>query len=216
MHENGAGLLRGKAFLSVGHDEYWTEEMFDNVTKARDAGVHLAFLSGNSVSGVIELLPSSDGRPNRIVRRAGRSFRAEHELMGSSSYGVGFADWTCDLPEHWIFEGTEMKKGDRVPQLVGWEFHGPPLGTHPDLVVLSQGPVYDARGRLGERTYATTLYTAAKGNLVFNASTCWWNMVLSSPPGFMSPPRRYFLEDDPRVQRITKNLLDRMISTDVR
>ena len=39
-----------------------------------------------------------------------------------------------------------MKKVDRVAQLVGWEYHGPPLAKHPGLVVLSGGPVYGARG----------------------------------------------------------------------
>jgi hypothetical protein len=33
-----------------------------------------------------------------------------------------------------------------------------------------------------------------------------------TPPGFMNPPRRYFQEDDPRIQRITKSILDRMIA----
>ena len=78
-HADGNGLLRAKAFLSVGHDEYWTERMFENITKARDAGVSLAFLSGNSISGVVELLPSGDGRPNRVMRRAGRGFQGEQD-----------------------------------------------------------------------------------------------------------------------------------------
>jgi hypothetical protein len=211
-HADGKGLLRAKAFLSVGHDEYWTEQMFANVTSARDAGVSLAFLSGNSISGVVELLPGTDGRPNRVMRRAGRGFSGEQELMGATSYGVGFADWTADTPEHWAFAGTNMKKGDRVAQLVGWEYHGAPLGTHADLTVLSEGPVYAANGQRASGTYATTLYTAPKGNLVFNAGTCWWNVVLSSPPGFQSPPRKDFLRDDARIQRITKNILDRMIA----
>ena len=50
-HQNAKGLMRGKAFLSVGHDEYWSQEMFENVSAARDAGVNILFLSGNSVSG---------------------------------------------------------------------------------------------------------------------------------------------------------------------
>ena len=212
-HADGRGLLRARVFLSVGHDEYWTERMFENVTAARDAGVSLAFLSGNSISGVVELLPSSDGRPNRVMRRAGRGVQGEQELMGATSYGVGFADWTSDTPEHWAFEGTNMKKGDRVAQLVGWEYHGPPLAKHPDLVVLSEGPVYGASGEKRTGTYATTLYTARKGNLVFNAGTCWWTVVLSSPPGFQNPPRKDFRRSDPRIQRITRNVLDRMIAT---
>jgi N,N-dimethylformamidase beta subunit-like, C-terminal len=211
-HADGNGLLRAKVFLAVGHDEYWTEQMFENVTKARDAGVSLAFLSGNAISGVVELRPASDGREHRVMRRAGRDFPAEHELMGSTSHGVGFADWTSDRPEHWAFEGTGMKKGDRVAQLVGWEYHGAPLATDPGLVVLSEGPVYAANGEK-TGTYTTTMYAARKGNLVFNAGTCWWSVVLSTPPGFQNPPRKDFRRNDPRIQRITKNILDRMIST---
>jgi hypothetical protein len=46
----GASALLGhKAFLSVGHDEYWSQEQRDAVTQARDAGVNLAFWSGNEV-----------------------------------------------------------------------------------------------------------------------------------------------------------------------
>lgn len=214
-HADANGLLRAKVFLSVGHDEYWTRQMFENVTKARDAGVNLAFLSGNSISGVVELLSSTDGRPHRVMRRVG-GFQGEQQLMGATSYGVGFADWTADTPEHWAFAGTNMKKGDRVAQLVGWEYHGAPLATHPDLVVLSSGPVYAANGERRTGTYATTLYTAPRGNLVFNAGTCWWNLVLATPPGFQNPPRKDFRRNDARIQRITKNVLDRMLAADHR
>ena len=37
----------------------------------RDAGINLAFLSGNSVWGVVPLLPSDKGQPHRIMRREG-------------------------------------------------------------------------------------------------------------------------------------------------
>ena len=46
---NGSLLLDHKIYLSVGHDEYWSGEQRANVEAARDAGVHLAFLSGNEV-----------------------------------------------------------------------------------------------------------------------------------------------------------------------
>jgi Domain of unknown function (DUF4082)/Bacterial Ig-like domain/Bacterial Ig domain len=46
---NGALLKNHKAFLSVGHDEYWSGAQRANVEAARDAGVNLAFLSGNEV-----------------------------------------------------------------------------------------------------------------------------------------------------------------------
>ncbi|MCP6759285.1 MAG: DUF4082 domain-containing protein [Fischerella sp. CENA71] len=38
-----------KLFLSVGHDEYWSKQQRQKVEAARDAGVHLAFFSGNEV-----------------------------------------------------------------------------------------------------------------------------------------------------------------------
>ncbi|MFC7480037.1 N,N-dimethylformamidase beta subunit family domain-containing protein [Luedemannella flava] len=38
-----------KIFLSVGHDEYWSGAQRANVEAARDAGVNLAFFSGNEV-----------------------------------------------------------------------------------------------------------------------------------------------------------------------
>ena len=79
--------------------------------------------------------------------------------------------------------------------------------------VLSEGPVYAANGERQTGLYATTVYTARRGNLVFNAGTCWWNVVLSSPPGFLNPPRKDFRRDDRRIQRVTKNILDRMIGT---
>jgi len=60
-----------KAFLSVGHDEYWDIREYHNVVKMRDAGVNLLFLSGNAVCWVSPFKPSSDGRPNRVIFRGG-------------------------------------------------------------------------------------------------------------------------------------------------
>ena len=47
--ENGSLILNHKAFLSVGHDEYWSGDMVTNVEAVRDAGVSLAFFSGNTM-----------------------------------------------------------------------------------------------------------------------------------------------------------------------
>jgi hypothetical protein len=45
----GGELLEHRAFLSVGHDEYWSNGQRTNVEAARAAGVNLAFFSGNEV-----------------------------------------------------------------------------------------------------------------------------------------------------------------------
>ncbi len=54
-------LLNHKLFLSVGHDEYWSAEGRTNVEAARNAGVHLAFLSGNEVYWKTRWETSADG-----------------------------------------------------------------------------------------------------------------------------------------------------------
>ncbi|MGW4665037.1 DUF4082 domain-containing protein [Streptosporangium sandarakinum] len=45
----GAELLEHKVFFAMGHAEYWSNEMRDNVQNARDAGINLAFFTGNDV-----------------------------------------------------------------------------------------------------------------------------------------------------------------------
>ena len=49
VDRDGSSLLEHKVFLSVGHDEYWSGGQRANVTAAREAGVNLAFFSGNEI-----------------------------------------------------------------------------------------------------------------------------------------------------------------------
>jgi hypothetical protein len=57
----GSLLLNHKAFLSVGHDEYWSGQQRANVEAARSAGVNLAFFSGNEMFWKTRWEPSIDG-----------------------------------------------------------------------------------------------------------------------------------------------------------
>lgn len=65
----GSLLKNHKVFLSVGHDEYWSGTERANVEAARDAGVNLAFFSGNSVFWKTRWENSTDGTntPNRTL-----------------------------------------------------------------------------------------------------------------------------------------------------
>jgi Ca2+-binding RTX toxin-like protein len=47
--KDGDGELLRKAYISVGHDEYWSGDQRINVEDARDSGVNLLFWSGNEV-----------------------------------------------------------------------------------------------------------------------------------------------------------------------
>lgn len=62
-------LKKHRVFMSVGHDEYWSDEQRDNVEAARDAGVHLAFFSGNAIFWRTRWEPSiaPSGEPFRTL-----------------------------------------------------------------------------------------------------------------------------------------------------
>jgi hypothetical protein len=224
--------LRCKAFLSVGHDEYWDLRQFRSVETMRDAGVSLLFLSGNAVCWVTPLRPSSDGSPNRVMFRGGpygadrdyaRQRQKEHGpfpergpdeglLMGARNVEPvnGGGDWVVRKADHWMFAGTGLKDGDHIPGLVGWEYHGDPA-ENPGLEVVAGGLAWVG----GERPqrWAATIYPGPKGNFVFNASTIFWSQGLSAPPGHTLPWSHWSRPHGPdeRVQRITRNLLDRAV-----
>jgi hypothetical protein len=232
-HADARGLGRGKVFLSVGHDEYWSLDMFQNVKSAIDTGIHAAFFSGNSVDGVIEVLPNAAGAPYRTIGRIGKFAGVDSErervyddkwkqhgpdpalLMGArtTTPANGSADWTCVNEKHWLFEGTGMKNGDSIKGLVGWEHHGHPASI-PGLEVLARGAV-SSRGKPQGTEYTATMFRAPKGNWVFNAATIWWSDGLSEPPGYLRPSAHGGTPPgpDPRVQRMTENLFQRFLAT---
>jgi N,N-dimethylformamidase beta subunit-like protein/uncharacterized protein DUF4082/Big-like domain-containing protein len=59
--QRGGEILEHDTFLSVGHDEYWSNEQRTNVEAARDAGVNLAFFSGNEMFWKTRWESSIDG-----------------------------------------------------------------------------------------------------------------------------------------------------------
>ncbi|MBI5760643.1 MAG: hypothetical protein HZA46_19165 [Planctomycetales bacterium] len=218
-------LKRGRVFLSVGHDEYWSPEMYRNMKRAIDAGLSVGFLSGNTCCFVAPLVASSDGRAHRVFHRGGRYgglLDAEKPIMGpfdvegpnenlligarTVSPFNGSGDWVVTKADHWLFEGTEMKNGDAIPGLVGWEFHGDPAKI-PGLEVVASAETTNSGDK--SAIFTATTYPGPKGNWVFNASTIFWSLGLAMPPGVV-PPHSHFGRPhgpDPRVQRITANFL---------
>ena len=226
-----SAFTRGRIFLSVGHDEYWDPRQYDAALASVQAGVTHLYLSGNSVMGVTPLQHSSDGRPARVLSRDGvyggiygdlgeflkLPFQTEgpkaNRLMGAHSVYPfnGGGDWICTKPRHWMFEGTGMKAGDRVPGLVGWEFHGDPADIA-GLEVVAEGDALS--GGVKPSHWTATIYPGPRRNFVFNAATIWWSQALASPPGHILPWSHFVRPHgvDRRVQRITANLLRRALA----
>jgi hypothetical protein len=67
VHRNPFQLYSQKTYLSVGHDEYWSMEMRNNIEQARDKGINLAFFSANTGYWRIRLEPSPNGQANGVM-----------------------------------------------------------------------------------------------------------------------------------------------------
>ncbi|MDC0363030.1 hypothetical protein OAN12_08320 [Halioglobus sp.] len=225
-HADGPGLLRAKGFLSVGHDEYWTQDMFDNVLNARDEGVSLAFLCGNAVIGKVPLLHSTDGRPNRAIRREGWfvPVAAGQEVPPPLLH---YPEYEADLgPDGALLLGARHPIGSGqagLGQGVGdWTCTAPEhllfAGTgmqagdsieslvgwefHGEPLMSLPGMQILAEGpahKGGQQTgtYTATIYDGPQGNIVFNAATIWWANGLSSPPGHINPSRHGVTQQGP-------------------
>jgi hypothetical protein len=225
--------LKCKVFVSIGHDEYWDIRQFNSVTKMRDAGVDLMFLSGNSVCWVTPFRKSSTDVPNRIIFRGG-PYGGENEyavnrqknhgpfphhgpdeglLMGARNVEPvnGGGDWIITKPDHWMFAGTGANQGDKIPGLIGWEYHGQPADIE-GLEVVAGGTAW--QGGVNPQQWTATIYPGPKGNFVFNAATIFWAQGLSSPPGHVLPWSHWSRPHGPdeRVQKITENLLKQAIA----
>lgn len=224
--------LKCKAFISIGHDEYWDIRQFRSVEKMRDEGVNLLFLSGNSICWVAPFSPNSEGTANRVIFRGGPygakndyAINRENEhgpfpergpdeglLMGARNVEPvnGGGDWTVAKASHWIFKDAGLDNGDTIPGLIGWEYHGSPADI-PGLEVVGEGIAWV--GGSTPQKWTATIYPGPKGNFVFNAATIFWAQGLSTPPGHVLPWSHWNRPHGPdlRIQKITENLLQRAI-----
>jgi len=226
-HEHGERLLASKAFLSVGHDEYWSRAMYDAVEQARDAGVNLGFFGANEVYWQVRFAPSASGEPDRVmvcykdaaldpVHDATTTVkwrdppvdRPEQPLVGLQ-YGdiiqLGiegtYADYVVENAGHWIYAGTGFGDGDVVPGIVGYEtdFHDPSAPLPSSWTDLSSSPYVNFVGAPSHANSA--IYQAPSGAGVFAAGTIGWSLGLDDFGERAAP--------DARLQRTTRNILDR-------
>lgn len=111
VHRDAGTLSRAGAFLSVGHDEYWSAAKRDHVEAARDAGVHLGFFGSDMVDGLIRFKPGdprsfsrsisdSNSRKNEFANFPLDLSRPAHENPSDSITGTHYLDWcSAAFPE---------------------------------------------------------------------------------------------------------------------
>jgi hypothetical protein len=93
-HESPGQLLLHKGFLSVGHDEYWSYEMRQNVTAARDQGVSLGFFSADTSNWQIRLETSPiTGAADRTEVGYKEQWQSDPEASNPATYYLVTANW---------------------------------------------------------------------------------------------------------------------------
>ena len=136
-------LSHYRLVLSVGHDEYWSSPMRDNLEKYIADGGNVAFFSGNTCCWQVR--SEDDGRALTCWKQHYNSdpiYRREDHRLLSTAWshhlverpenqltGVGFlwggyhrshgqfmdgpAAFRVHRPDHWLFEGTKLERDDR-------------------------------------------------------------------------------------------------------
>jgi hypothetical protein len=237
--DGGRALLdRYRLLVCVGHDEYWSAGMRDTVEAWVGAGGNLAFLTGNTCWWQFRLEdsgrtfvcyrdaaedPMTGVRDDLVTVEWGSApvNRPENHLLGVSfRRGAGCwndlgmmtgAAWTARFADHWVFDGTGLADGARFGEgTVGYETDAAEIveeigvprvtgrdGTPPDFVVLATADLGEWRnaGQGGAATMG--LFRTPGGGTVFNAATTGWG-------------RRLIPNADPAVERITRNVLERL------
>ena len=235
LHDGDDLLSRYRLLVVNGHDEYWSKEMRDTVERFAAGGGNVAFFAANTCWWQIRLEdagrtmvcyrdavadPMSAVDPRRVtvewssapVHRpenalTGVSFRrgagiwgARMATMRDETYRVRFAD-------HWVFAGTDLADGDKFAQgALGYETDAADIeevdgvprvtgrdGTPASFVVLATADLSHWRHE-GQGGAATMGVFRLGAGTVFNAATVNWGSAL----------------DDPVVDRITRNVLDRL------
>lgn len=222
-----ANLRQHRAFLSVGHDEYWTRGMRDAIESARNAGVNLAFLGANTGYWQVRLEPGQfDGtlRRNMVAYKYAapdldpmytsnpseatslfRTYpvnRPEASLVGVT-YDYNSLDLDMVISDcttlAWICRQTGLQAGSVLKGMLGYEVDRVDASSPAGIAVIAASPYMVA----GERRYSNmTYYTHNSGAGVFAAGSMQWNWGLDS---FGENADRVNLA----VQQMTRNVLNR-------
>jgi hypothetical protein len=228
LHEDENILNGFKVFISSGHDEYWSYQMRKNLEDARDKGLDIVFSSGNVMDWQIRFEDSFDGRKDRVIICYKNALLDPIASKNSSLVTVMWKDEPVNLPENsivgtlsdevhpvqgsftvvnssnWIYNGTGLRDGDKVPGIIGYEVqHYVINGFEPKNLTIVGHSL--AKENQTQYTYAdTVLFTTQSNSTVFSAGSIQWNWGLDNKCN-------HYACGDPRLQIMMKNILDKMI-----
>lgn len=225
-HRSVSSFHKYKAFLSVGHDEYWSWSMRENIEISRDRGLHLGFFSANSVYWQVRFeadpITGNDHRVMSVYKNASEDpFANDNDIRNDKFVTVRWRDAPVHKPEedligvryrvgpfvdgdivvtnaaHAYFANTGLANGDRLSGLLGYEIDGR-SGNEP-LNTITLATSHSADGS----TAHMTVYTAESHAKVFATGSIQWSWGLDD---FGSPHLRKS-RWSPAAQQITRNVL---------
>lgn len=230
VHERADLLQRHRAFLSIGHDEYWTWEMRRRLEEARAHGVHLGFFSANTGYWQVRLEPSRVNRDSNrtLVAYKERAFvndpvLFDHDPANDHLTTTKWRSAPVNQPEASLIgsmylEDTPQVDGDLVIETSShWIMNGTGLergarlpgllGYEVDGIAESSpaGTTVVTRSLVGSAFATSTVYTAYSGAVVFNAGSMQWIWGLDDyHADYSEHPRA-----NAAIQRMTQNILER-------
>ncbi|QDE84538.1 N,N-dimethylformamidase beta subunit family domain-containing protein [Myxococcus xanthus] len=166
-------LAGAKAFFMSGHDEYWSPRIREHADRAVAEGRSLLNLGANNAYWQVQMEPSKDGRPRRIIAcykghasepytGAQRTVKFRERVVGrpeNALLGVQFsARWhqfgfpaVITNPGHWALAGSGLKAGDTLWMANGYEVDQlVSNGSSPEgLEVLAESPLLSLQGAFG-------------------------------------------------------------------
>ncbi len=197
-------LTQYRCMLSVGHHEYWTQQMRDHVARFIAGGGNLAVFSGNTRYRPIDFGANGDLQNIKEMNRLADQWPDfnESNLIGLSyGYGGGtFGVWgrfrrkwvktgrepvgfTVRRADHWVFAGTHLEDGQTFgaeDHLVGYEVDGVPHIPNGFVTLADTSRLvgWEIGGAGAMGVFKPDLGDGSNQGLVFNCGTTDWPRVL--------------------------------------
>jgi cellulose synthase/poly-beta-1,6-N-acetylglucosamine synthase-like glycosyltransferase len=236
VHARPDLLASHQAFLSVGHDEYWSWEMRRHVELARDQGTHVGFFSANTCYWQIRLESSRfTDEPHRTIVAYKENapwhdpLQIDQDPTNDYLVTTKWRNPPVNRPEaaligSMFIETDAPVDGDFVIEdATHWVLNGTGLqrGDHlPGLLGYEVDGGRDlpqpttrivARAPLAQHEGTVTVYTTANGTIVFSTGSMQWSWGLDD---YNAPALRKSVFS-PAAQHITRNVLARFSGKDV-
>ncbi len=192
LHENASILQAAKAFVSAGHDEYYSKPMWDRLVAARASGINLAFFSANQIFWQVRFVDGAYGtsKSNRIMicYRGGGDPVTDNNLttdqfrfLGRPEAGlIGnqyitdpvVGDITVSNAGHWLYAQSGASNGAKLQGLLGYEVNSYAEGISPSQTKLLASSPFTFNGSV--RTSDVTYYVDQSSAQVFSTGSMQW------------------------------------------